>query len=65
MRACRRRLAAGVSSKLLESAALDPYAFRRDAYLQKRLNDIYDGNTAQDDVRYDLDEPQTPADTKP
>ncbi len=31
------------ASKVLEEAALDPYAFRRDAYLQKRRNKIYDG----------------------
>lgn len=29
---------------LLDEAALDPYAFMRDAYLQRRLNHIYDGN---------------------
>lgn len=28
---------------LLEQAALDPYSFTRDAYLQKRRNDVYDG----------------------
>jgi phospholipid-binding lipoprotein MlaA len=27
-----------------KEAALDPYSFVRDAYLQKRRNDIYDGN---------------------
>ena len=53
------------ASDLLESAALDPYAFRRDAYLQKRRNDIYDGNPPQDEERYDLDEPQPPAGAKP
>ena len=31
------------ASDVLEQAALDPYAFTRDAYLQKRINDIYDG----------------------
>ena len=41
---------------MLEAAALDPYTFRRDAYLQKRRNDIYDGNPPQEE-RYDLDEP--------
>ena len=29
---------------VVKEAALDPYSFVRDAYLQKRRNDIYDGN---------------------
>ncbi len=29
---------------VVKDAALDPYSFVRDAYLQKRRNDIYDGN---------------------
>ena len=41
---------------MLEAAALDSYTFRRDAYLQKRRNDIYDGNPPQDEERYDLEE---------
>lgn len=32
------------ASKILQQAALDPYEFMRDAYLQKRKNDVYDGN---------------------
>ncbi len=32
------------ASRILEEAALDPYEFSRDAYLQKRRNDIFDGN---------------------
>jgi phospholipid-binding lipoprotein MlaA len=32
------------ASKVLDEAALDPYSFTRDAYLQKRRNDVYDGN---------------------
>ncbi len=31
------------TSRVMEEAALDPYEFRRDAYLQKRKNDVYDG----------------------
>jgi len=42
--------------ELLESAALDSYSFQRDAYLQKRRNDIHDGNPPVDTERYDLDE---------
>jgi phospholipid-binding lipoprotein MlaA len=29
---------------VVKDAALDPYSFLRDAYLQKRENDVYDGN---------------------
>ena len=32
------------ASKLLDDAALDKYSFTRDAHLQRRLNDVYDGN---------------------
>jgi phospholipid-binding lipoprotein MlaA len=32
------------TSKILETAALDPYEFLRDAYLQRRRNLVYDGN---------------------
>jgi phospholipid-binding lipoprotein MlaA len=28
----------------VERVALDKYAFTRDAFLQKRLNDVYDGD---------------------
>ncbi len=32
------------ATNLLDTAALDPYAFLRDAYLQRRRNQIYDGH---------------------
>ncbi len=32
------------ASRVMEEAALDPYEFSRDAYLQKSRNDVYDGN---------------------
>jgi len=32
------------ASKVLEEAALDPYEFKRDAYLQKRYNDVHDSS---------------------
>jgi phospholipid-binding lipoprotein MlaA len=32
------------TSGILEEAALDPYTFLRDAYLQRRRNKVYDGN---------------------
>ncbi len=38
------------ASRILEEAALDPYEFSRDAYLQKRRNDIFDGNPPPEDV---------------
>lgn len=36
------------ASKVLEVAAIDEYAFLRDAYLQRRRNLIYDGNPPRD-----------------
>jgi phospholipid-binding lipoprotein MlaA len=36
------------ASKLLEMAALDRYIFTREAYLQRRLNFVYDGNPPMD-----------------
>lgn len=38
---------------LLDDAALDRYSFTRDAYLQRRQNDVYDGNPP--DERFDQD----------
>jgi phospholipid-binding lipoprotein MlaA len=32
------------STKILDEAALDPYEFQRDAYLQRRRNLVYDGS---------------------
>jgi phospholipid-binding lipoprotein MlaA len=32
------------ASRILDTAALDPYVFLRDAYLQRRQNLVYDGN---------------------
>jgi phospholipid-binding lipoprotein MlaA len=53
------------ATNLLSAAALDPYSFLRDAFLQKRRNDIYDGNPPpQESERFDLDPdpaPTTPA----
>jgi len=37
------------ASKILEVAALDPYEFVRDAYLQRRRNMVYDGNPPDED----------------
>ncbi len=38
---------------VLAEAALDPYEFARDAYLQKRLNEVYDGNPPEEDFEFD------------
>lgn len=37
------------ASKVLEAAALDPYTFVRDAYLQRRRNLVYDGNPPREE----------------
>ncbi len=44
-------------SDAVKQASLDPYTFTRDAYLQKRINDIYDGNPPMVDDMEDPDEP--------
>jgi phospholipid-binding lipoprotein MlaA len=46
------------ASGVLQQAALDPYEFLKDAYLQKRRSDIYDGNPPpeEDDWDEELDD---------
>jgi phospholipid-binding lipoprotein MlaA len=39
----------------VKESSLDPYSFVRDAYLQKRENDIYDGNPPS---HFDFDDPE-------
>lgn len=46
------------ASRLVEQAALDPYAFLRDAYLQRRRSRVYDGNPPP---MQDEDDPDAPA----
>ena len=41
----------------VKQAALDPYSFVRDAWLQKRENDVYDGNPPTD---FDYSDPDQP-----
>ena len=53
------------ATDLLDQAALDPYTFKRDAFLQRRQNDVYDGNPPDDEERYDLEEEDAPAATPP
>jgi len=43
-RATSRRAELLDASRILEEAALDKYVFQRDAYLQRRRNQVYDGN---------------------
>ncbi len=45
------------ASEVLEAAALDPYTFTRDAYLQKRRNEVHDGNPPAEEDYWD-EEPQ-------
>ena len=42
------------ASDLMESAALDPYGFLRDSYLQQRRHQIYDGNPPPDAYEEDI-----------
>lgn len=44
LRATGRRADLLDASRILEEAALDKYVFQRDAYLQRRRSQIYDGN---------------------
>ncbi|MEO7558621.1 MAG: VacJ family lipoprotein [Gammaproteobacteria bacterium] len=37
------------AGRIIDEAALDPYSFRREAYRQRRINLIYDGNQPQPD----------------
>lgn len=47
-------------SKLLDIAALDPYVFTREAYLQRRQNLVYDGNPPMEDFENYDDEEEKP-----
>lgn len=42
------------ATKILEEAAVDPYAFTRDAFLQRRRNQIFDGNPPPDPYEQDI-----------
>jgi len=46
------------AGQVLEEAALDKYSFTRDVYLQKRRNDVYDGQPPDEEV---APEPEAPA----
>jgi phospholipid-binding lipoprotein MlaA len=50
------------ASRILEEAALDKYVFTRDAYLQRRRSQVYDGNpprAAREAPRAEAEEPAT------
>jgi phospholipid-binding lipoprotein MlaA len=47
------------ASDLLDEAALDPYAFMRDAYMQRRNSQVHDGNGPQE--KWDDAEDEEPA----
>lgn len=49
------------ASKILQVAAIDEYAFVRDAYLQRRRNLIYDGNPPREKDDYSKATPQNNA----
>jgi len=42
------------ASKIVETAAVDPYSFVRDAFLQRRRHDIFDGNPPPDAYQEDI-----------
>lgn len=47
--------------EILDGAAIDPYAFVRDAYLQRRRSQVYDGNPPDDgdeDFFWDVEAPE-------
>jgi phospholipid-binding lipoprotein MlaA len=55
------------ATSVLETAALDRYNFLRDAFLQRRLNQVYDGHPPKqkdDSDESDADAPGTPGATK-
>lgn len=45
-----------IVNDLIDEAALDPYAFMRDAYLQKRANQVRDGLAPNKPINDDFDE---------
>ncbi|MEO1765799.1 MlaA family lipoprotein [Thiobacter aerophilum] len=49
------------AEKVLDEAALDPYTFLRDAYIQHRRSLIYDGNPPREKLLDDEDPPPQPA----
>lgn len=50
LRVIDRRADLLAASRVLEEAALDRYSFVRDAFLQRRLSDIHDGNPPPEEL---------------
>jgi phospholipid-binding lipoprotein MlaA len=46
------------AGEVVEGAALDKYSFTRDAFLQLRRNQVYDGNPPDEDMSAEPAEPQ-------
>lgn len=44
------------ATRIRDEAALDPYIFTREAYLQKRLSEVYDGAPPVEDIEESLEE---------
>ena len=53
------------ASRILETAALDPYEFVRDAYLQRRRNLVYDGKPPPDEDDFENDAKPKPKAPEP
>jgi len=64
LRAVNKRADLLDASRILEEAALDKYVFQRDAYLQRRRSQVYDGNpprAAREAPRAETDALPSPA----
>lgn len=48
------------ASDLLDEAALDPYAFMRDAYQQRRTNQIHDGDVPKEELESEFEDDAEP-----
>lgn len=62
LRLVDRRASALKAGDMLEEAALDKYEFVRDAYLQRRENQIHDNGASQSKPNYDEDEDEDTTD---
>lgn len=59
LRAVDRRARLLDAEKVLDEAALDPYTFLRDAYIQHRRSEVYDGNPPREKLLDDDPAPQS------
>jgi len=68
LRAISKRADLLDASRILEEAALDKYVFQRDAYLQRRRSQVYDGSpprAARDAPRAEMEDPQPAVPSQP